>query len=317
MVRQVMEAVFRRVGRMSMGERTAALTLLRGERKSVPMRTTGPTLAFVLLVLGACRPDPPEEVPPPATRAIRVRVVDGSGAPVATEGVLVWWGEGEDAEFGKAVGVDEGGVVVIEDAPGGPVVLCALTGGFVVPSKGWPRKVVPPGVTATDLVLDVGADRTIRVLGWNEGASGTAYLAAVEDLEPSQHGVEDDGTVRIEGLRPGVAYNLYVREFETGRCALLRGLPAEEPWPEIELAPGRDVTGRIRYPEGCDYQNVAILVDRAVMIDGSVAADGSFRIKCVPDGTWTVVAYTNLDGRYLAATKDVRAGESVTLDLTK
>jgi hypothetical protein len=276
-------------------------------------------LAAVLVVLAACESGLIEPDPAPATRSLRVRLVDGGGRPVEGEGHVVWWAEDPDAEYGTPVGPVVNGEVVLRDIPAGPVVLVALPAGFVVPSAGMPRQVVPAGVQETELVLDIGANRTLRILGWKPEWSGHAYLAATTDLEPSQHGVEDDGTVRLEGLRKGVRYNLYVREFETDRCWLLRALAANEPWPEIELAVGFEVTGRVVLPPGCEYANVAIMVDRAVMMDGLPEGDGAFRIRAVPGGAWTVVAYTTFRGRYLAATAEVDAadGTPVVLDLTK
>lgn len=284
------------------------------DRRRTPLRAcrtiTGmsrKTAAFAVLVLavGACSRD--------KTRTLRVRMVNGDGK--STTGV-VWWATDVDAEYGTPVGPVREGEVVLRDLPAGPVVLVALPNGFVVPSEGWPRKVVPSGVKETVLVLDAGASRTLRILGWDAEWSGLAYLAATSDLEPSQHGVDDDGTLRLEGLRPGVRYNLYVREFETGRCALLRGLPANEPWPEIEMRNGRDLTGRIVFPKGCDSANIAVMVDRAVMMDAQVEEDGSFRIRAVPPGRWTVVAYTTYRDQYFATTIEARTGEPALLDLT-
>jgi len=277
-----------------------------------------PAYLLLLALVVACRQvQQPDPAPVPKTRTMTVRLVDEDGKPVLDVAANLWWSEDPDAEWGNADRDFEAGIAILEDVPSGPFTLCALPPGFVVPTKGCPRKLVPAGVAETTIVYDVGEERTLRILGWREDASGILYLAAKEDLEPSQHGIEDDGTVRLEGLRSGVRYNIYVRDFDNGRCALLRDLSADEPWPEIELGQGKDVTGRVILPEGYDYANVAILVDRAVMIDGSVASGGDFRIKAVPDGVFTVVAYTNVGDRYHAANRDVRAGESVTLDLTK
>jgi hypothetical protein len=281
---------------------------------------SGFIVTLILGLLGSCqdRAQKPhaETAPTPATRTVRVQLVDLEGKPIGSDGVGIWWAK-PGAEFGTSVGMLENGQAVLENVPAGPIVLCALPDGFVVPSKGWARKVVPNGVTETTLVLSTGVKRTLRVLGWNQGSLGLAYLAAVGDTEPSHHGVNEDGIICLEGLRPGVKYNLFIREDEGDRSALLRGLPADAPWPMIELAPGRDVTGRVILPEGCTYAVVAILVDKAVMIDGGVVrSDGAFRIRAVPDGTWTVVTYTTFKEKYRATTANVRAGGKVTLDLT-
>ena len=276
---------------------------------------------FLLLLLVACArpvasdgdpprsdPTPPDPLPP---RDVTVRLVDAEGR--AAKG-MVWWAP-EGAEFGTAVGT-RAGVAVLKQVPGEPIVLVALPDGFVVPSEGWPRRLVPAGVAETTLHLDAGATRTLRVLDARQ-RFGAVYLAATTDLEPSHHGVEDDGTIHLEGLRPGVRYNLYVRERETGRCALLRGLSADEPWPEIELAQGAPVTGRILLPRGYDMCNVAVLVDGCVLMDGMVEEDGTFRIEAVPPGTWTICAYTNVDGTYVAATAEARTGDPVAIDLRR
>jgi hypothetical protein len=263
---------------------------------------TKKTLA--LLVLAACGRD--------EARTLRVRMVDGNGNPASG---VVWWAKDADAKYGTPARVKDG-EVVLRDLPAGPVVLVALPDGFVVPSQGWARHVIPPDVKETVLVLDAGANRTLRIPGWDAEWSGLAYLAATGDLEPSQHGVDEDGTLYIEGLRPGVRYNLYVREFETGRYALLRGLPANEPWPQIEMAQGRDLTGRVVLPKGCDSANVAVMVDKAVMMDGRPEEDGTFRIRAVPPGRWTVVAYTTYKDEYYATTVEARTGQPAELDLT-
>ena len=268
-------------------------------------------LALLAFGLGACTND--EKKPAQATRTLRVRMVDGDGKPATG---VVWWATHGSAKQGTTAGAVKNGEIILRDLPWNPVVLVALPDGFVVPSEGWPRTVVPSGVKETVLVLDVGANRTLEIPGWDPEWSGLAYLAATSDLEPSQHGVDDDGTLHLEGLRPGVRYNLYVREFETGRCALLRRLPANASWPEIEMAQGQDLTGHVVFPEGCDSASVAVMVDQTAMMDGPVEEDGTFRIRAVPPGIWHVVAYTTHDDQYFTTTVEARTGEPAELDLT-
>ncbi len=45
--------------------------------------------------------------------------------------------------------------------------------------------------------------------------------------------------------------------------------------------------------------------------------DGEFRIKAVPPGLWTVVAYVTHGERYFAATAQAEPGKPVTIDLTR
>ncbi len=264
--------------------------------------------AFVLL-LGACsdsaRDDaraPDAEASTPAPRTLTVDVLDGQGQPLKS--CTVWWGESDAPRFGSAVsGYDS--PVALRDLPRSTITIAALPDGYVVPPHGWPRTVVKPDATRVRLTMDVGATRTLRVLGWDGGFSGDVRFAATQDLEPSHHGIEDDGTIHLEGLRPGMSYNLFVRHRDSHRCALLRGLRSEHPWPEIELGQGYPVTGTIQTPAGCEGGSVAVLVDQCVMIDGSVELNGRFKIPAVPQGTWTVVAYTIHNEKYYAARADV------------
>jgi len=270
-------------------------------------------LCFVWL-LAACGSGPAPE----PERTVRIRLVDGGGAPVDPEGKTVWWAAQADAEFGTPAGLIEDGAIVLRDVPGEPFVVVALPEGFVVPSQGWPRVVIPAGVTEAVVTLDVGATRTIRVVGRQrkETFYTTAHLAATTDLEPSQHSIEEDGTVHITGLREGARYNLFVCELESDRSALVRDLGANEPWPVIELAPARDIRGRVILPKDCGLACVAVMVDRAVMISGRLEDDGLFRIRGVPKGTWTVVAYTTVGDEYVARHTQAKAGGDAFLDLT-
>ena len=264
-----------------------------------------------LLVLAGCGADAP--APPPATRSIHVRLVDAKGEPASGN---VWWAEDAEASFGKSNYVSEG-TVTLENVPTRPIVVVALPNGFVVPSTGWPRIAIAADTTELTLTLDIGATRTLTVAGWKMGSRGTVRLAAVADIEPSHHGVEEDGTIELEGLRPGVRYNLYVREDDGDRCALLRNLSADEPWPLVELGPGGTITGRVVYPEGCDWSSVALMVGVTAMMDAQKNDDGTFRITGVPPGTWRVVAYVTHEGDYYDAFAETRPGRPITLDLRK
>ena len=273
---------------------------------------------FLLVLLAACGSGSDPTAPPSnAIRTIAVRLINGDGNPIDPQDKTVWWGVGADAKFGTPVGIIEGDAIVLRDVPDRPIVLVALPEARVVPSEGWPRKVVPAGVTEVELVLDIGATRTIRVLGWRPRSFGSAYLAATTDLEPSQHSVEDDGTLRITGIRPGVRYNLFVRDIEARKSVLVRDLGADEPWPELEMARAKDIKVTVVPPAGCDFVIVAAMVDRAVLIGAQHEDDGSYTIPAVPPGEWAVVAYANHEGKYYATTAVASAGQSVTLDLSK
>ena len=287
-------------------------------------------LLFGLIALCACdarrkeqKPEPQPQRPQaekpapskaPATRTLLVRLVDSGGR--RTKGV-VWWAKDVRAKYGTPVGTGEYADIELQDIPNEPVVLVALPPGFVVPSEGWPRHVIPAGVTLIDLVLDTGEKRTLRVLNAAPKRFNQVRLAATTDLEPSHHGIDDDGMIRLEGIRKGVRYNLYVFEYDTGRQALLRNLSAEEPWPSITLTKGHKITGRLVLPKGCEWANVAIMVDRAVMIDTAKNEHGRFEFQAIPPGTWTVVAYTTFRGKYLAVTAQTDPETPAVLDLTK
>ena len=246
------------------------------------------------------------------TWTVRVRIVDADGRPV-TDTAGVWWTKlGQN--YGTRVGAIDG-VAVLKEIPAEPFRIVALPDGFPVGSEGWPSLVVRAETDEVTIVLDVGERRTLRVVGRTPEADDLVCLAATTDLEPSHHGIEDDDTIRLEGLREGVHYNLYVREYETNRCALLRSLAQDEPWPVVELAAGTTITGTIRLPEGCETCNVAVMVDKAAMMDGIRQDDGTFSIPSVPHGRWTVVAYTTHEGHYLARTARVEAGSSIDIDL--
>ncbi len=262
--------------------------------------------------------EPAPQPPPRRKRSLRIRVVDEDGSPTGERYVRVWWGEGRDAKHGTPLSFERGedGAMLLEGLPAVPLTMCAMSGSFVVPTTGMPRVVVAADTKEVVLTLDEGTTRTFRVLGWSAGRSGAVYMAAVEDLEPSQHSVEDDGTVRVEGLHPGATYNIYIRDHETHDAVLVSGLEFAASWPDVELARGKTVTGRVLLPVRCESPSVALLVDRAVMIEGRVTDDSDeFTVPAVPPGTYTLVAYAVHDGSYLSGTAEVTAGGSATIDL--
>ncbi|HEU4395765.1 MAG TPA: hypothetical protein VFS92_09380, partial [Planctomycetota bacterium] len=241
-----------------------------------------------------------------------VLVRDRAGRPLDGISVSLTIGEADP----RTLPTDAEGVARFRRIPAGPLHIEASIQG---PGGA-------PGATATatasteqgraELVLDIGGEALLRVKGWDGNWSGLAYFARATDLEPTQTGVGDDGTVRLRGLEPGQEYIVYIRAshpvVDAPGCALVRGVRAGEPPREIELVEGRDITGRVNLPEGADGFAVAALVGQTVMIDGHALTADTFRIPIVPEGTWTVVVYlTTEDGKYHAATGTAAAGGSV------
>ncbi|MHC4925475.1 MAG: hypothetical protein ACYTG4_15570, partial [Planctomycetota bacterium] len=86
---------------------------------------------------------------------------------------------------------------------------------------------------------------------------------------------------------------------------------------DIELEKAKTVTVKTKLPKGASYGNAAILVDKAVMMDGHWDEDRRVHvITGVPEGTWAVVAYLNHDGQYHAGTVTVEAGGTCEIDLS-
>jgi hypothetical protein len=248
---------------------------------------------------------------------LEVFVKDPGGRPLAEVGVTARDpGASEDLQSSST---DDEGRAILKRLRAGPVrVEASIPGAGGRPSRS--AAVTAPAESGkAEIVLDPGGQAMVRVRGWTKDRSGSVYFAADEELEPTQAGVGDDGAIHLRGLDPGKGYNVFIREWsdENGkaairRCALLRGVKAGDPLREVDLADGKEITGKAVVPAGTEGWSVAALLGKTILFDGYPAEDGTFRIPAMPDGEWAVVVYfTAPDGRYHAGTGKCAAGGTV------
>ena len=248
----------------------------------------------------------------PTRYRLEVTVRDPAGRPL--EGIHVAWEATAEPGAWRSESTDSAGLARFRDLPEGEIRIEASLPGAGGSRRPGASVVVSTALGKADLVLDPGGTAVLRVAGAEGENLLLASFAREEDLEPIQEGAGEDGRIHLRGLAPGAAYNVYLRDLDSDRCALLRGVRAGDREREVVLVPGRPITGKVLLPEGADTFSVALLVGKTVLIDGRPGEGGAFEFPAVPEGTWTVVAYlTTEDGKYHAATATVQAGASVDL----
>ncbi|NUN53358.1 MAG: trypsin-like peptidase domain-containing protein, partial [Planctomycetaceae bacterium] len=246
----------------------------------------------------------------PASVVLVVTVRDPRGAPL--EGIFVGWESAEEPGSVRGGTTDGDGTVRLRDLPAGALRIEAGLPG----AGGSPARVaaatVDSGAGKVDLVLDPGPGTVLRLAAGIDPRLVLVSFARGGDLEPVQAETGKDGRIHLRGLAPGEDYNVFLRDLDTGRCALLRGVRAGDAEREVALAEGKEISGKVHLPPGADSFNVAVLVGKTILIDGEPGEGGAFRFPSVPPGTWTLVAYlTTEDGAYHAATAEVAAGGTV------
>jgi protocatechuate 3,4-dioxygenase beta subunit len=167
-----------------------------------------------------------------------------------------------------------------------------------------PAPVPPPTPSGVTLKIEVENPPIGRKVHANVGP-----VEGVGDLDVS---ADARGVVRVRGLPAGSRPTVIIRTGPAGLVWMGRDLePGERPI-RARLGPGRTITGRIRLTGKGQHPSIAAETDWLTFY-GMVKKDGTFVIRALPDGVYTVRAWQGGTGK--EATAILPAGRSALLTI--
>lgn len=263
--------------------------------------------------------DEPEWTPANTTvrlnRAFTIRgiVHDPSGRPVPNAMLWVSLEDGIRLQTAKADGTFEIGGL----RPG----MVGLSAQFEVQhgARG-PEVRVAAGSEGVVVIADPGLELVVRIDNWPARKPGPthAYLQRKggSEWENLRASIEPGGVATFRGLEAGTQYALWIPPLQGGLSLWKEALQASSDPLHVSLQQGRSITGRLQLPADAEAVEVeAWLGQRNVVAEGIVNRDGSYEIRGLPEGTWTVVARARRGPERLEARADVAAGGTADLVL--
>ena len=255
--------------------------------------------------------------------ALRGVVLDTEGKPVT--GARVWWTQGDTTNGPGLVQVGDDGTFEIPHLPPGSIRLRAelvegiLTGPSAV-APTWTE--ASTGGDKVTLTIDLGLSLDVVVENWPEDRGPQRRSVRAQLLrEGAELGtgmafaqVNSTGRTRFRGLRREDRYTLWVGPVGDS-SVLKRGVIAGQEI-RVRLVPGGSITVRLEgVPSGATSMGVQAEAD-GVRVAAERQDDGTYRIRGLPEGRWTVRAFGG-GGKAPRVTAQAEAatGAEVTLTL--
>jgi protocatechuate 3,4-dioxygenase beta subunit len=289
-------------------------------RKRYHLGVNGPTAEWMPHTVAEWSP---RDVTIRLARGLKVAGVvrDLAGKPLA--GISIYRAIGENS-WGGGIATDAEGRFELRDLAAGEVVVRAAVRGMGPggPGAGVAEARVRAGATDVVLTLDPGLELVLRLAG----PSAEEALLAVQVVTIGEDGrgretahvrFEKDGVGRLRGFASTDRCVVWMRPDRDGRSFFARDV---RPGTEVVVtpAPGLSITGRITVPPGAtDVQVSAQLETLWITAQGTRAADGSFEIRGLPEGTtWRLVGACRVEGKWVMTQgPTVAAGGSANLDV--
>ncbi|MEZ6009958.1 MAG: carboxypeptidase-like regulatory domain-containing protein [Planctomycetota bacterium] len=234
----------------------------------------------------------------PPGSAIRGRVFDAEGAPVAGAGVSCDE-PGDDGAMGSRgyVSTDAHGRFTFERVPAGEWVLVARENGY--DGLATAPRTVRAGAVSVELVLPAlsrisGRIAGVRGPGWHV----IADPGSRESIGTVSTEVRLDGAFTLAGIPAGTTWTLWAISAEDTRVAHRAGVASGEVV-VLDLVQGQSISGRCESRSG---RSVSGILVRAFHADGmirqaQVKADGTFDVPGLLGGPWTLTAVEMLGFR--------------------
>jgi hypothetical protein len=248
---------------------------------------------------------------------IRGIVRDAGGKPLAN--VTVMRRQGDRTEQLAQTKTD--GTFEVTGLPAGPVVLVARPQGTY--RHDLPSVTVDAGAEDVHLVVDAGATLVVRIPMATEAARGSVhgwlYESGGERAQPAGGAfAERDGDawkLTFPGLKPDVRYTLWIAPQESDWYALATDLGAGPTPVIVRLERGGTIRGRLTLPDGATNVGVSVASEQGLTANGRVAPDGTYEVRGLPPGTWTVRGYARDGQRRFDASGTASTGGSLDLRL--
>jgi hypothetical protein len=105
------------------------------------------------------------------------------------------------------------------------------------------------------------------------------------------------GSVAWHDLDPAGTYTAYLSDTVADRAAAVPGLRAGAAPVAVDLVPAKSIRVVVQWPEGATGRSVTASRGAATLGYGSAQEDGTWLVKCLPDGEYVVHAACMVPGR--------------------
>ncbi len=216
---------------------------------------------------------------------------DASGSPV--EGARAYYIVRTDTKQSEPTGKD-GKFVIQGLRKGSGRLLARVDAQWIDVNKDYPDEIKgDAGATGVTLTVDPGLAIRIRIKDWTGERWAHATLTAPENRLHLWKQIDEDGRVVFQGLKSDERYTLRISGLPDDKYVFLKDLEAGGGERVVTPKKGKTIRGRLELPTGLEADTFAVVIQGEFNIWGAVMPDGTFELKGVPDGTWTIRAQSS------------------------
>jgi len=243
---------------------------------------------------------------------VRGSVVSPAGTPIADARVTI---RQPDGELAYAT-TDAAGQFLFTDVPQGTI----RVGAQLPAQRSMGELSMQAEAGDHDLVITLDPGRKVTIF-WSEPASAWGDISDLVLTPLSQPADSprffawiEDGRAEVSGVKPGVTYRVWGGPTKTGRY-IDSLLTPEDEMISVQWRRGGDVRGRVVLPEGHGNADVEIL-EPGIAIRTHVRPDGSFLLRGVPPGHWTIQAFCYVGEQACTGTVTGGPGDDVEIEVS-
>jgi hypothetical protein len=248
-------------------------------------------------------------------------VRDAQGKPV--QGAQLFQKSGTSGWNGHSMQPD--GSFKLQGLARGMVSLLAVPPGVSVNwnDPGQPSLTVAAGTEGVTLVLEASVELVVRVpnatdRGANQRhVNGQLFVRRGDKWEQKGWANDGEGRLVFKGLRTDETYTVWIQPLAGNDLfGWATNLHAGTTEAVVRLERGGTIRGRIALPTGAMDMGVYASADQ-IWAQATVESDGRYELRGLPDLTWKVQAWCNVQGKHWHAQVDATPGNTVDLVLTE